>query len=127
MNDIQTVFFLGQDTHGRALVVPKTIHDIHASRQELLDYQHRPAGDPSLQRAQRFEHTIRDTILSNNHNALTHCLSLSEDAQLSCPTPEHYLPLLYIMALQTKDGSVGFPVQGIDGGPVPVLSVRIKK
>ncbi len=38
------------------------------------------------------------------------------------PTPEHYLPLLYIAALQAPDESMIFPVDGYDLGSISMLS-----
>jgi len=41
------------------------------------------------------------------------------------PTPDHYLPLLYVLA-QYRDGdAVNFPVQGSDGGSISMLAVQI--
>ena len=50
---------------------------------------------------------------------------LGRDAQLSIPTPEHYLPLLYVLGLRRKNEQVSFPVQGVDGGSVSMLAVQI--
>jgi 4,5-DOPA dioxygenase extradiol len=47
---------------------------------------------------------------------------LGEDAQRAVPTPEHYLPLLYIAALQGTDESMEFPVDGYDLGSVSMLT-----
>ena len=41
------------------------------------------------------------------------------------PTPDHYLPLLYVLGTQQPGDVVTFPVQGIDGGSISMLSVRI--
>jgi 4,5-DOPA dioxygenase extradiol len=41
------------------------------------------------------------------------------------PTPDHYLPLLYVIAQQREDEQVSFPVEGFDGGSVSMLSVKI--
>ncbi|HXM34502.1 MAG TPA: hypothetical protein VN920_04910 [Pyrinomonadaceae bacterium] len=35
---------------------------------------------------------------------------------LSVPTPDHYLPLLYVIALQNKGDEISFPIAGVDGG-----------
>ena len=51
--------------------------------------------------------------------------SLGRDAMLSVPTPEHYLPLLYAIALRREGDPVSFPVEGVDGGSISMLSVRI--
>ena len=44
---------------------------------------------------------------------------------LSVPTPDHYLPLLYVISLLQEGESISFPVQGFDGGSVSMLAVRI--
>jgi 4,5-DOPA dioxygenase extradiol len=44
---------------------------------------------------------------------------------LSIPTPEHYLPLLYVLGLRKKNERVSFLVQGVDGGSVFMLAVQI--
>ena len=51
--------------------------------------------------------------------------SLGRDAMLSAPTPDHYLPLLYVLGLRRKKEKVSFPVQGINGGSISMLSVQI--
>jgi 4,5-DOPA dioxygenase extradiol len=83
------------------------------------------ANTPPYDWAQRFDQAIRHAIEQGDHDTLINFMALGEDAHLSCPTPEHYLPLLYIMALQQPDETVSFPVQGIDGGSVSMLSVQI--
>jgi 4,5-DOPA dioxygenase extradiol len=44
---------------------------------------------------------------------------------LSAPTPDHYLPLLYVLALGREGEEVSFPVEGFDGGSISMLTVRI--
>lgn len=73
--------------------------------------------------ALRFEVRARELLTSREHGPLIDYESMGEDARLAIPTPEHYLPLLYIMALQRDDEEVSFPVQGVDGGSVSMLSV----
>lgn len=75
--------------------------------------------------AVRFEAKARELILSGDHAPLVDYESLGRDAMLSAPTPDHYLPLLYILGLQTRGDPVSFPVEGFDGGSISMLSVRI--
>jgi len=49
--------------------------------------------------------------------------TMGEDALLSVPTPDHYLPLLPILALRREGDSMTFPVEGFDGGSMSMLSV----
>jgi len=44
---------------------------------------------------------------------------------LSAPTPDHYLPLLYVIALRREGEQVTFPVEGFDGGSISMLTVQI--
>jgi 4,5-DOPA dioxygenase extradiol len=51
--------------------------------------------------------------------------SLGRDAMLSVPTPDHYLPLLYVLAQHRPDDAVSFPVEGFDGGSISMLTIRL--
>jgi 4,5-DOPA dioxygenase extradiol len=75
--------------------------------------------------AVRFEKQARDMLLAGNDEPLVDYESLGRDAILSAPTPDHYLPLLYVMGARSKDDAVAFPVEGIDGGSVSMLTVRL--
>ncbi len=75
--------------------------------------------------AVRFEERARNLILAGEHEPLVKYETLGRDAGLSVPTPEHYLPLLYVLALQRENEEVSFPVEGFDGGSVSMLSVKI--
>jgi 4,5-DOPA dioxygenase extradiol len=75
--------------------------------------------------AVRFEQQARAFLLAGDHAPLVHYETLGRDAILSAPTPEHYLPLLYIMGLRRKDDPVTFPVEGFDGGSISMLTVRL--
>lgn len=75
--------------------------------------------------ALRFEERARELLLAGDHDPLINYESLGRDAMLSAPTPDHYLPLLYVIA-QARDGEqITFPVEGFDGGSISMLSVQI--
>jgi 4,5-DOPA dioxygenase extradiol len=73
----------------------------------------------------RFEERVRGLLLEGNHEPLITYESLGKDAMLSAPTPDHYLPMLYVLAVRRKDDEVSFPVEGFDGGSVSMLSVVV--
>ncbi len=75
--------------------------------------------------AQRFEHEARGLLSSGEHQPLVEYERLGRDAHLSIPTPDHYLPLLYIVATRQRDDALSFPVEGVDGGSVSMLAVRV--
>jgi 4,5-DOPA dioxygenase extradiol len=75
--------------------------------------------------AVRFEGRARELLLAYHHDPLIAYETLGRDASLSVPTPDHYLPLLYVMAQQREGDEVSFPVEGFDGGSISMLSVKI--
>jgi 4,5-DOPA dioxygenase extradiol len=83
-----------------------------------------PGVDP-FDWAVRFEKQAREMLLNGDDARLIAYKRLGRDAQLSIPTPEHYLPLLYVLGLRRKNEQVSFPVQGVDGGSVSMLAVQI--
>ncbi|HEX2789827.1 MAG TPA: 4,5-DOPA dioxygenase extradiol [Steroidobacteraceae bacterium] len=75
--------------------------------------------------AQRFEGLARKLLAQGDFAPLVDYESLGPDALLSAPTPDHYLPLLYVIAQRQQDEPVSFPVAGFDGGSISMLSVRV--
>ena len=75
--------------------------------------------------AVRFEAKVRDLVVTGDHGPLVNYESLGKDALLSVPTPEHYLPLLYVLGAGMNEDSVAFPVDGMDGGSVSMLAVQL--
>ncbi|MGB8339887.1 MAG: 4,5-DOPA dioxygenase extradiol, partial [Burkholderiales bacterium] len=74
--------------------------------------------------AARFEQTAKSLLTRNEHQALIDYDKLGQEAALSIPTPEHFLPLLYIMGAQRDGDLVQFPVEGIELGSISMLSVK---
>lgn len=75
--------------------------------------------------ALRFENIVRKALSSGDFKPLIEYEKLGPDAKLSAPTPDHYLPLLYILAQHQKDEEISFPVEGFDGGSISMLAVQI--
>jgi 4,5-DOPA dioxygenase extradiol len=78
----------------------------------------------ALDWAVRFDNYVQENILIGNHDSLISYESFGQDAKLSVPTPEHYLPLLYVLALQREDELIKFPVKGFDGGSISMLTIQ---
>ncbi len=75
--------------------------------------------------ALRFERLVQEIIRTGDPLPLVDYRRLGSDATLSIPTPDHYLPLLYVLGSRHPDDSVTFPVSGIEGGSVSMLSVQL--
>ena len=73
----------------------------------------------------RFEERVRELLRAGDHGPLIEYETLGGDAILSVPTPDHYLPLLYVIALQRKGEQISFPVAGVDGGSISMLTVQV--
>jgi 4,5-DOPA dioxygenase extradiol len=86
----------------------------------LINWQQNTAYDW----ARRFEQSAKNYLARNEHQALIDYDKLGQDAALSIPTPEHYLPLLYIMGAQREGDQVQFPSEGIELGSISMLSVK---
>ena len=72
----------------------------------------------------RFETRARDLLIDRHDESLVNYESLGHEAILSAPTPDHYLPLLYVLGASEADDNGRFLVEGFDGGSVSMLSVR---
>jgi 4,5-DOPA dioxygenase extradiol len=75
--------------------------------------------------ALRFEQQVRELVTAANDEPLIHYDNLGHDARLSIPTPEHYLPLLYVLGLRRADEPMNFVTEGIEGGSISMLSIQI--
>lgn len=75
--------------------------------------------------ASRFNDKVRGCLMAHDHEALIDYLDWGEDARLSVPTPEHYLPLLYVIAQQQNDENVSFPVDGIEYASIGMLTIAL--
>jgi 4,5-DOPA dioxygenase extradiol len=75
--------------------------------------------------AVRFEAVARNLITRGEHAPLIDYDTLGRDALRAVPTPEHYLPLLYVLGASDEGEAVTFPVEGVDGGSVSMLAVQL--
>jgi len=77
--------------------------------------------------ASRFEEKVRGLLQAGKDMALVDYGGLGPEADLAVPTPDHYLPLLYVLGSRGEGDTVDFPVEGVDGGSVSMLSVQISQ
>ena len=68
---------------------------------------------------------FKTSILSSEHDDLIHFDRLGQAAKLAIPTPEHYLPLLYTLALKNDQDQVTLFNDKAVAGSLTMTSVRI--
>jgi 4,5-DOPA dioxygenase extradiol len=74
-----------------------------------------------------FETRARELLLAGETGPLIAYETLGKQALLSIPTPDHYLPLLYVIGTRQQGDAVTFPVEGVDGGSISMLSVQLER
>ncbi len=85
-------------------------------------------GQPTVEPyewAVRFETDARNRMIAGEFKPLIDYEDLGPDALLSIPTPDHYLPLLYVLGTKQQGETISFPVEGVDGGSISMLAVQV--
>ena len=75
--------------------------------------------------ARRFNAQVKAQALACDHAGLAAFETLGADARLSIPTPEHFLPLLYVLGAQTEDDPVIMFNDVIQLGSISMTGFRI--
>lgn len=75
--------------------------------------------------AEQFNTAIATALEKRDHDVLVDFELQGKAAQLSIPTPEHYLPLLYIAALQDDKEKISITTNEIVNGSLSMLSAII--
>jgi 4,5-DOPA dioxygenase extradiol len=73
----------------------------------------------------RFEKEAKEMMVAGDYKPLIDYESLGPEAQLSVPTPDHYLPMLYVLGSRQQSEVVTFPIEGVDGGSISMLTVQV--
>ena len=81
--------------------------------------------DTSYDWAVDFDETVTRLILSGDHDAIVNYPELGRAARLSVPTNEHFLPLLYILALREEGEGIRFFSERVTLGSISMRSLRI--
>jgi 4,5-DOPA dioxygenase extradiol len=70
---------------------------------------------------------FKKLITANDAKSLINYKKHSRALQLSAPTPEHYLPMIYALALRGKEEKVSFFNDKVVGGSFSMTSFKIEK
>jgi 4,5-DOPA dioxygenase extradiol len=96
---------------------------VHNLRMVAWDKMNEPeyGFDWAIQANDKFKQLIQ----SGNHKELINYTSLGREVQLAVPTPDHYLPLLYALALKEENEAVSFFNDKPVMGSLTMTSVKI--
>lgn len=75
--------------------------------------------------AKRVQKIINESILKNNFKILLDYSRQDNDFDLAIPTPEHFLPLIYILGLKKENEKIEFFNDVIVGGSISMTSLKI--
>ncbi|WP_339914543.1 4,5-DOPA dioxygenase extradiol [uncultured Brevundimonas sp.] len=82
-------------------------------------------GGTTYDWATRFNDRVRTALLEGDAATLIDWIDAGEDARLSVPTDEHYLPLLYVAAQRGPGDEVTVLTDVIEGGSISMTGFRI--
>ncbi len=81
--------------------------------------------DPPKRYAREFDEKVKECILAGDHDSLIEYEKLSPDASLAVPTDEHYLPMLYALALQRPGEPISFFYEAIHNSVLAMRCFRV--
>ncbi|PZF71453.1 4,5-DOPA dioxygenase extradiol [Taibaiella soli] len=87
----------------------------------MVDFQNRTNYDWAAE----FDSKIKSFIDSGNHQGIINYDQLGTVAKMAVPTNDHYLPMLYSMALQDKKDEISYFNEQMDVGSISMRSLLI--
>jgi 4,5-DOPA dioxygenase extradiol len=78
-----------------------------------------------LERAVEVDERMKAHLLRRRHEELILRQGSGVSASLAIPSNEHYLPMLYAIALQELDEKISFTFEGFQNGTISLRSFRI--
>ncbi|HET8631946.1 MAG TPA: 4,5-DOPA dioxygenase extradiol [Thermomicrobiales bacterium] len=82
-------------------------------------------NDPDGADGARFNEAVKARIAARDHAALIDHGGLGPEAAIAVPEPEHYQPLLYVLATQEPDEDAAVIVDGMPAPGISMLSVAV--
>jgi 4,5-DOPA dioxygenase extradiol len=80
---------------------------------------------PAFPWALEFNDAARDRVVRRDHAPLIDYPSFGDAARMSVPTPDHYLPLLYVLGAGHADDTCTIITDGIELGSISMLSFAL--
>ena len=93
----------------------------------MVDWRRLNEVNYSYDWASEASEKMKTAILSDDHNKLINYQSQGKEFNLAIPTPEHFLPLLYALALKEENEMISLFNDKAVGGSLTMTSVKIEK
>jgi 4,5-DOPA dioxygenase extradiol len=74
--------------------------------------------------AVEFDEWVKNKIESRDFTTLVSDVTKSEAGRLSVPTPDHYLPLLYILGASEKNDKINFEFEGFQNASISMRCIK---
>jgi 4,5-DOPA dioxygenase extradiol len=91
----------------------------------LIDWQKINSPEYGFDWALEAKEKINNLIITGNHQQLTQYKTLGKSVALAIPSPDHFLPLLYTLALKTHQDQLSFFNDKALMGSISMTSVLI--
>lgn len=92
---------------------------------QLVDWQNFDTDNFAFEWTLEASEKMKKYILSGDHKNLINYRCHGKAFELAIPTPEHYLPLLYVLSLQGKNEEIKLFNDKAVGGSLTMTSVKI--
>lgn len=89
----------------------------------LLDFENIDA--PIFAWAGAFDEAVKSRLLARDHRALMDYQRMGPEAALAVPSLDHYLPMIYTLALQERNEPLTFTHEGFQYGSISMRCFRI--
>jgi 4,5-DOPA dioxygenase extradiol len=91
----------------------------------LVDFRNMNTDNYGYDWAVEANHIFHKHLENGNYQALIYYQNLGKSVQLAVPTPDHYLPLLYVLGLQGKGEHISLFNDKLQAGSLSMTSVKI--
>jgi 4,5-DOPA dioxygenase extradiol len=91
----------------------------------LISWDHANDEEFGFDWAIRANEIFKELIINNNHKELINYTGLGSEVQMAVPTPDHFLPLLYSLALKKESESISFFNDKQVMGSLSMTSIKI--
>lgn len=92
---------------------------------QKIDWEHIEDAGFGYDWAGDFNEKIKKLILKGDHNQIVNIEKTDSNYHNAVPTPEHFLPLIYILALQREEDKPTFFNDSLVGGSLSMTSLML--